>query len=106
MSEDFLREYLVKISDDITKVFVMIEKDRERDKEFIEFMADSRADRRALKETILAVQVKVDKLAEMFGVHKKKGLWALLIATVTGAAIASGTLNYQKLLEKVLNVGH
>jgi hypothetical protein len=105
MSEDFLKEYLIKISDDLNKVFLMIEKDRERDNEFTLAIAESRADRKALRDMVATLQVKVDKLAEVFGVHKKKGLWALLIATITGGAIASGTLNYQKLIEKVFSLG-
>ncbi len=106
MSEEFLKEYLVKISDDLNKVFTMIEKDRERDQHFMMFMAESSADRKAIREMILTLQDKFDKLAQVFGVHKKKGLWALLIATITGGAIASGSLNYQKLFEKVLSLGH
>jgi len=105
MSDDFLKEYLTKISEDISKVFEMVEKDRERDHRFLAFMEESKNDRRALRELIEGVQVKVDKLAELFGVHKKKGMFALLIATVTGAAIASGSLNYQKIIEKLIPFG-
>jgi len=102
MQQDYLKEYLGKISADIRKIYKMIEKDRERDAAVVEFMSESKADRKALRELVEDMRDKVDNVAEMFGIPKKKGLYYLIVAFFSGAAVASGTINYQKLIEKLI----
>jgi hypothetical protein len=51
------------------------------------------------------LEKRVDELTGLLGFQKKKGLLALLGAALTGGALASGTLNYPKIIEALLN-GH
>lgn len=103
MSEhEFLIQLLEKIGDDIARINDTIDKNQDRINGYI---LESSADRQILRSLIDGLQERVEKLSKTFGIHKKKGLWAVLIATITGGAIASGTLNYQKLIEKLIPWG-
>ena len=99
---EFLIQLLEKIGDDIARINDTIDKNQDRINSFI---VESSSDRKALRSLVDGLQDRIENLSKTLGLHKKKGLWALLIATVTGGAIASGTLNYQKLLEKIIPFG-
>ena len=100
MSEDkFLIQLLGKIGDDIARINDTIDKNQDRINGYI---IESSTDRKALRSLIDGLYDRVEKLSKMLGSHKKKGVWALFVATITGGAIASGSLNYQKLFEKLI----
>lgn len=103
-----MTDHLERILDSISRDIDLIRKNQETHADRVNgFMAESSKDRALLRQTVESLQIKVDRLAKVLGVHKKKGLWAMGVATITGAAIASGTINYQKLLEKIFNInGH
>lgn len=103
MSEhEFLIQLLEKIGNDIARINDTIDKNQDRINGFI---VESSSDRKAIRSLIDGLQERLEKMSQTLGVHKKKSLWALLLATITGGAIASGTLNYQKLLEKIIPFG-
>lgn len=100
------RDHLARILDGISRDIETIRKNQDTHAVTVNsFMNESLKDRALLRQTVESLQIKVDRLAKVLGVHKKKGLWAMLVATLTGAAIASGTINYQKLLEKIFGFG-
>jgi hypothetical protein len=100
MSEDkFLIQLLGKIGDDIARINDTIDRNQDRINGYI---IESSTDRKALRSLIDGLHDRVEKLSKMLGGHKKKGVWALFVATLTGGAIASGTLNYQELFKSLL----
>lgn len=100
------QDHLARILDGISRDIETIRNNQENHASTVNtFMFESSKDRALLRQTVESLQTKVDRLAKVLGVHKKKGLWAMLVATLTGAAIASGTINYQKLLEKIFGFG-
>lgn len=110
MPDEYLKELISKICDDIDLIRANQDKQADKSDRFNQkvtsFMATSSEDRKLLRQTVGDLQSKVDKLASILGVHKKKGLWALVVAMFSGAAIASGTLNYQKIIESILGMFH
>ena len=101
---DYLRDILTKMMRDVEKLQATVEHHQERTQNF---MAESSKDRAMLRATVESLEKNVDKLSKILGIHKKKGLWALFIATLTGGAIASGTINYTELIARLFKAnGH
>jgi len=63
---------------------------------------ESIRDRAELRNIVVNLQGHVKSISKTLGAHKKKGLFALIAALFSGAAIASGSINYQALLEKII----
>ena len=94
-------ELLRNANDSLSKVEVRMGK-------LEDFQLDSIRDRSELRTMIISLQQHVNRITKTLGAHKKKGLFALIVALFSGAAIASGSINYQALLEKIIGVksGH
>ena len=75
-NQDYLFEILRGIKQDIQK----IEQNQVKHSEHVSsFMSESSRDRALLRQTVESLQTKVDRLAKILGVHKKKGCgrWGL-----------------------------
>jgi hypothetical protein len=101
---EFLIQLLEKIGDDISRINDTIDKNQDKINSFI---VESSSDRKALRSLVDGLQIRIEHISKTLGLHKKKGLWALFIATITGGAIASGTINYNDLIPKLFKLnGH
>lgn len=102
MSElDFLRELLIKFNDDVKRLNGQIERLQvQTNANRIEDVKE----REQIKETLKALQSRVDTLMKIFGDHKKKGIIAILGAVLIGGAIAKGSLNYEEIIKSFFGI--
>jgi hypothetical protein len=63
---------------------------------------ESIKDRQELRGMVISLQEHTRRISKTLGAHKKKGLFALIAALFSGAAIASGSLNYQSIVDKLI----
>ena len=105
-NEQFIIAFLEKLGDDISRINDTIDKNQDRVSSFITESTTDRRDIRVLINELQGEQERLsqlcERLSELYGEHKKKGIAFGILGLLTGGSIYFGKLDMQKVLEKII----
>jgi len=107
MSNDqFIIALLENLKDDISRINDTIDKNQDR---IASYVSESTADRKDLRILVVELQRRTEglsqlceRLSELYGEHKKKGIAIGIIGFLTGGSLYLDKLDLQRLFDKIL----
>jgi hypothetical protein len=105
-NEQFIIAFLESLKDDISRINDTIDKNQDR---LASFVNESTADRKDIRVLVVELQRRTeglsnlcDRLSELYGEHKKKGIAIGILGFLTGGSFYLGKLDMQKILDKII----
>lgn len=105
-NEQFIIAFLEKLGDDISRINDTIDKNQDK---IMSFISESTADRRELRSFVNELRTKqeglfqlYERLSELCGEHKKKGVAFGILGLLTGGSLYFSKLDVQRVFEKIV----